>query len=273
VSEVSRAYVLGLCDEVLGLPGEHRADLGVEAIDGVWGPLGLAVRVAEGWHEPLGDLAWAASDAGLSFVVLQLALFSGRRADDLEVVRSAIGTEAARGDSAYMLDPAWEGFAAADELDDEGWPSPPERLADDPVAPSADDVALGWRGRSLGLALLGALRLARSGVEHPSLSPRAVEVLVALVNAGPAAGGGSPPADDLGAGVGTLGPVLGLPVPAVTEALAELRRAGLAERTSHPLDSPASFAATPDGLAAVLDLLERLSSWFGAWPPDEPALG
>jgi hypothetical protein len=281
-----RAELLDLADEAIGSRGVRCHTFpwllrGDEPwpVDAWWPDLGLVVQVV------LGD-ADEADAHRLGHVLtgydVTLVLLRRRQADAYpEGVRAfvlgTLGSEEARGWSAWGQ-AGWTAYLPAggeESWEDEDWEiGEPFEEGEEEELPPADAAnprerleTLGWRGRAIGLTVLGALALGRRALGAGRLGPERLrdeqlEVLLvlAVIDEDQRAGDGQETAQ--------LAQVLDRSRPEVEEALAGLADGGLVVRGTHSLEDHEAWLLTRGGLDAVLFWLARVRPLVGDWPPD-----
>ena len=150
--------------------------------------------------------------------------------------------------------------ADSDQLD--GWPGLEETGAE-------GTFEVGWRGRAIALAALGAAVLGRSAFDDRrtrTLVALEMELLVYL-----ALGLEADPASQAGPGeaVEFLPVALACDHQELSLAIDALRGAQLVVRPAE-LDDEDRVAITPAGVARVEQWLSRIVPLFGGWPPEHP---
>ncbi|HEX2084629.1 MAG TPA: hypothetical protein VHF89_03025 [Solirubrobacteraceae bacterium] len=275
--------ILDLCDRVLAQPSQrgHRfawlltsAEPAAEParVDAWYPEARLAVDV-RGLHQDdeLHRRAAIVHAYDLDYAVVD--------ARDEEGVRAQVGSREALARQAMRWGPeSVVGWVEEDEEWDwePGGPRPPDPdeidLADllDEVGPRDSGAAqvLGWRGRSIALALLGALALARRALrlDVDDLLPRehGLDVLLALAAAEPRE------ATHSGLGAAEIARALVLDPVHVDGELRRLQRDGLVVAGGIPEEGPGAvtWGLAPEGLDAVVALLARAAPLFRDWPPD-----
>ncbi len=133
-------------------------------------------------------------------------------------------------------------------------------------ASGENEVDLGWRGRSIALAALGAAVLGRSAFalrRTGGLAPIDMQLLAYLVLAGREVATAEP-----GEEIELLAGALACDLNDVRVAVRSLLRQGL---IASPTDVEGDRAViTPQGMARVEQWLGRIASLFGSWPPTIP---
>jgi hypothetical protein len=135
----------------------------------------------------------------------------------------------------------------------------------DESSPLETDVELGWRGRPIALAALGAAALARSAFQ-PALTGglRPLEMqLLACLALGPPDG----PLAEPGELVESLTLALACDHDDLCDAVQALGDQGLILAATEP-DDDMRISITAAGATRVDDWLRRTASLFGSWPPD-----
>lgn len=130
------------------------------------------------------------------------------------------------------------------------------------------EVELGWRGRGIALAALGAAVLSRSAfgwTRTGALGPIEMQALVYLTLAAEDNLDAEP-----GEGLGPLSRALACEGEDAAIAVDSLARQGLVAYADHTDDL--RVAVTPEGVAAVEEWLELVTSLFARWPPVVPGV-
>jgi Clp amino terminal domain, pathogenicity island component len=142
----------------------------------------------------------------------------------------------------------------------------PSRAGDAIVAPP--DPELGWRGRPIALATLGAAVLSRTAFspsKTDQLEPVAMQLLVRLMV-------GLPDAERAESGVSfeSVAIALACDQDDLQDAARTLARRGLVSWQEDAEDDEGQLSITAAGLIAVRRWLEGIAPRFGRWPPDQP---
>lgn len=132
------------------------------------------------------------------------------------------------------------------------------------------ELAVGWRGRGIALAALGAAVLARSAFAARRSGPLEELEMQLLVYLALALGGD--PASSVGEGeaVDSLPVALACERTDLSMAIEVLQREQLIVRLDDFDDD--RVAITPEGVDRVERWLARAASLFGGWPPDRPSV-
>jgi Clp amino terminal domain, pathogenicity island component len=144
----------------------------------------------------------------------------------------------------------------------------PSRFAAPPL-PASGDLELGWRGRPIALAALGAAVLSRRAFDRSKTgSMHALEMqLLAQLALGPP--------DPTQAELGELFESLAVALACDRDDLRDAVRVLAGERLvdcQDEQDGDQRISITNAGLTAVHGWLERVVPLFGRWPPDSPAV-
>lgn len=296
------AYLLALCDEALGEQGLRGQALpwlreggdpsGAPARVDAWYPqLRVIVLLTRGRDEERSQLvARAGEPYGVGvfevprgWVERDAAGTLRRLPAEAERIRSLLGTHEAREDNqiwprhgyslvgGYQFDVDDEAAYAGEDLEDFDEEDEEDEGEPDWLDPDAAADALGWRGRSVALALLEAVRLSRRAFEvrrtGSGLSEPAIEALLVLVTAG------SPEASFRPVVARELGQLLLRDQEEIDGALRELEAAGHAcawdqDIDSDDPDSDAEWALTVSGHETAVAWIARVLPLFAGWPPD-----
>ena len=300
------AYLIDLCDAVVGEPALREHELpwlreGAEpdapsATVDAWYPYALLIvlLVDRTETERARLLARAADGYRVDVVEVPRGMLerdatgaTRRRPLDRSRIAALIGNDQVREES--RVRPEEEGWTAyvgvnvarpgepehwPDEADD--WPGEDdddEAWFDETPRPGAPEfvadtaTALGWRGRSVALAVLEAVSLSRRAlaVERTGhgLSEHAFEVLLVLLLA-------ERPVERE-----EVARVLTRPLHHVERAVGELQEAGHVESLGGELaeqhdDVDFEWTITAAGRDVAVDWIARTLPLFGGWPPDVP---
>jgi len=143
----------------------------------------------------------------------------------------------------------------------------PSRFADQALAASAD-LELGWRGRPIALAALGAAVLSRRAFDRSKTGYRdalEMELLAQLALRPPVA-----PLTEPGELFESLAVALACDRDDLRDAVRVLADQQLVSRQVE--DGEQRISITTVGLTAVRRWLEQIAPLFGRWPPDHPAV-
>jgi Clp amino terminal domain, pathogenicity island component len=149
------------------------------------------------------------------------------------------------------------------------WPEGPGAEGVGPLGELPEvEIDLGWRGRPIALAALGAALIARSAfdpIRTGMLDPIEMQLLVHLALAArPGAGGSS------GEEIDSLSGALVCDRDDVRAAVGSLLRQGLAVGPAE--ENEDRLAIAPAGVARVEQWLRRSVVLFGGWPPTVPGV-
>jgi hypothetical protein len=292
------AYLIDLCDEVVGEPALREHELpwlreggepdGAPVRVDAWYPYALLIVlvVDRRRDEEARRLALAAGAYGVDIVEVPRGLLERdatgavrRRPQDIDQIRALIGNDEVRsmnrvepelGGAVYGMNVAMvdEGVWAEDveAWDEEDWDEDDGLVEPRDPLPVDRDAALGWRGRAVALAILEAVKLARRAfaVERTGhgLSQHAFEVLLVLL-----VGGSETFEPD------EIAQLLDRRPDQVEPALDELRAAGYAEvlGAAHE-DDDWDWTLTDEGRDVAVAWIARTLPLFAGWPSDVPGV-
>lgn len=299
------AYLIDLCDAVVGEPAlrEHELawlregaepDAPAATVD-AWYPYALLIvllvdrtatdrarllaRAADGYRVDVVEVPRGMLERDDTGATRRLPIDRSR-------IAALIGNDQVREESRVQPETGWTAYVGvnvAREGEPEDWPEEADDWPDaddddedgpwfgeppDPGGPgfaAETATALGWRGRSVALAVLEAVSLSRRAlaVERTGhgLSKHAFEVLLVLLLAE------SPVERE------EVARVLTRPVDSIEPAVGELQEAGYVESLGGELaeehdDVDFDWAITAAGRDVAVGWIARTLPLFGRWPPD-----